>query len=118
MAKNHKLLKRGLNKVVPILFNVVNNIVQHCYTRFQAGFRLNNLFSVVENIEQCGQHNIGQSCLNCFQQPSTIRNFYTCRHCIDQLQNLVTAPSCDMETRLIMQKHDFSCLLFYSFFEY
>ena len=32
-AKNYELLKTGLNNVVlPILFNVVNNIVQHCYT--------------------------------------------------------------------------------------
>ena len=29
------------------LFNVVNNIVKHCYTQLQAGFRLNNLFSIV-----------------------------------------------------------------------
>ena len=30
-VKNHELLKTGLNNVVlPILFNVVNNIVQHC----------------------------------------------------------------------------------------
>ena len=47
--------------------------VQHCYTRLRAGFRLNNFFSIVDNIEQCGQHNIVQSC---FQQPSTTRNFY------------------------------------------
>ena len=59
------------NVVLPILFNVVNNIVQHCYTRLRAGFGLNNLFSIVDNIEQCGQH-IVQSC---FQQPSTTRNF-------------------------------------------
>ena len=32
-AKNYKLLKTGLNNVLlPTLFNVVNNIVQHCYT--------------------------------------------------------------------------------------
>ena len=32
-AKNYELLKTGLNNVVlPTLFNVVNNIVQHCYT--------------------------------------------------------------------------------------
>ena len=73
---NHKLLKTGLNDVVLlVLFNVVNNIVQHCYTRLQAEFRLNNLFSIVDNIEQCGQHNTVQSC---FQQPSTTRNFYEC----------------------------------------
>ena len=76
-AKNYELLKTGLNNVVlPILFNVVNNIVQHCYTWLQAGFKLNNLFSIVDNIEQCGQHNIVQSC---FQQPSTTLNFYACR---------------------------------------
>ena len=73
-AKNYELSKTGLNNVLlPTLFNVVNNIVQHCYTRLQAGFRLKNLFSIVDNIEQCGQHNIVESC---FQQPSTTRNFY------------------------------------------
>ena len=63
------------NVVLPTLFNVVNNVVQHCYTRLQARFRLNNFLSIVDNIEQCGQHNIVQSC---FQQPSTTRNFYAC----------------------------------------
>ena len=59
-------MKTELNNVVlPILFDVVKNIVQYCYTRLQAGFRLNNLFSIVDNIEQCGQRNIVQSC---FQQ--------------------------------------------------
>ena len=54
-----RLLKTGLNNVVlPTLFNVVNNIVQHRYTRLQAGFRLINLFNIVDNIEQCEQHNI------------------------------------------------------------
>ena len=51
-----------------ILFSIVTS-------RLSAGFRLNNLFSIVDNIEQCGQHNIVQSC---FQQPSTTRNFYAC----------------------------------------
>ena len=33
MVKNQKLLKTGCNNVVgTTLFNVVNNIVQHCYT--------------------------------------------------------------------------------------
>ena len=42
-AKNYELLKTGLNNVLlPTLFNVVNNIVQHCYTRLEARFRLNN----------------------------------------------------------------------------
>ena len=32
-AKNQKLLKTGCNNVVgATLFNVVNNIVRHCYT--------------------------------------------------------------------------------------
>ena len=35
-GENYELLKTGLNNVVavvlPILFSVVNNIVQHCYT--------------------------------------------------------------------------------------
>ena len=45
-----RLLKTGLNNVVlPTLFNDVNNIVQHCYTRLRARFRLNNLFNFVDN---------------------------------------------------------------------
>ena len=49
-GKKYKLLKTGLNNAVqPILFNVVNNIAQHCHTRLQVGFRLNNLFSIVDN---------------------------------------------------------------------
>ena len=43
------------------------------HTQQKTHFRLNNLFSIVDNIEQCGQHNIVQSC---FQKPSTTRNFY------------------------------------------
>ena len=38
----------------------------------RASFRLNNLFNIVDNIKECGQHNIVQSC---FQQPSTTRDF-------------------------------------------
>ena len=46
----NRLLKTGLNNVVlPTLFNDVNNIVQHCYTRLRARFRLNNLFNIVDN---------------------------------------------------------------------
>ena len=74
-GKKLRVVKNRIEQCCAILFNVVNNIVQHCYTWLQAGFRLNNLFSIVDNIEQCGQHNIVQSC---FQQPSTTHNFYAC----------------------------------------
>ena len=46
----NRLLKTGFNNVVlPTLFHDVNNIVQHCYTRSRARFRLNNLFKIVDN---------------------------------------------------------------------
>ena len=46
----NRLLKTGLNTVVlPTLFNVVNNMVQHCYTWLRARFSVNNFFNIVDN---------------------------------------------------------------------
>ena len=55
--------------------HIVQCCKQYCsnYTRLWAGFRPNNLFRIVDNIEQCGQHNIVQSG---FQQPLTTHNFH------------------------------------------
>ena len=64
--------------MLSILFNVVNSIIKHCYTQLQAGFRLNNLFSVVDNIEQCRQHNIVQACP---QQRSTTQFLRVYKQC-------------------------------------
>ena len=51
------LLRTGLSSVVlPILFNVVNTIVTPASTM---------LFNVVDNYEQCRQHDIAQSFFNC-----------------------------------------------------
>ena len=72
MAKNHKLLKSGLNVVLPTLFNVVNNIEQVVEPESNPQSGVTMLNNIVDNIEQCGQHNIVQSC---FQQPSTTRDF-------------------------------------------
>ena len=53
------LILEKANVVLSILFNVVNNIVKHCYAWLRANsgstIMLNN---IVDNIEQCGQHNI------------------------------------------------------------
>ena len=57
------------------------HIVQHCYTRLRAGFRLNNLFSIVDNIEQCG---VAQHCSILF---STTRNILAL---VNSLSSLVT----------------------------
>jgi PHP family Zn ribbon phosphoesterase len=64
-AKNDKvpvvaiLMKTGLNNVVwPTLFTVSDNIEQYCYTRF----RINNIVQYCLKCEQCGPHNIVQSC--------------------------------------------------------
>ena len=68
-AKNYELLKVVENRIeqccaahIVQCCVVVNNIVQHCCIWLRAWFRLNNLCNIVDNIEQCGQHNIVQSC--------------------------------------------------------
>ena len=63
------LMKTALNNVVlPTLFNVVNNIVQHCWAWISPQSGATILNNIVDNIEQCGQHNIVQGC---FHQPWT-----------------------------------------------
>ncbi len=75
-----RLLKTGCNNVVlPTLFIVVDNIVQHCYTWLQADSGSTMLNNIVDNYEQCGQHNIVAFC---FQQPWTSDNFQACSVCI------------------------------------
>ena len=75
-AKNQKLLKTGCNNVVgATLFNVVNNIVRHCYTWLQANSGSTILFNIVDNQEQCCPNNIVASY---FQQPVTTHNFLPC----------------------------------------
>ena len=70
MEKNHDLLKvveKRLNNVVlPTLFNVVSNIQQVTKPESSPQSGVSMLNNIVENIKQCGQHNIVQSC---FQQP-------------------------------------------------
>ena len=69
-------LETGLNNfVLPTLFNVVNNIEQVVEPESSPQSGVTMLNNIVENIEQCGQHNIVQSC---FQQPSTTRDFLPC----------------------------------------
>ena len=63
------LMKTALNNVVlPTLFNVVNNIVQHCWAWISPQSGVTMLNNIVDNIEQCGQHNIVEGC---FYQPWT-----------------------------------------------
>ena len=63
------LLKTTLNNVLlPTLFNVVNNIVQHCWAWISLRSGVIMLNNIVDNIEQCEQQNIVQ---RCFQQPWT-----------------------------------------------
>ena len=67
--KNYELLKTGLNNVVlPILLIVVNNIEQVVEPESSPQSGVTMLNNIVDIIEQCGQHNIVQSC---FQQPVT-----------------------------------------------
>ena len=76
-------MKTAFNNVVlPTLFNVVkivvNNIVQHCYTWLRANSGSTMLNNIVDNIEQCGQHNIVQGC---FHQPWTSCAFFAVYAC-------------------------------------
>ena len=58
-------MKTALNNVLlPTLFNVVNNIVQHFYTQLQANSGSTMLNNIVDNIEQCWQQNIVQACFH------------------------------------------------------
>ena len=60
---------------MPTLFNVVNNIEQVVEPESSPQSGVTMLNNIVDNIEQCGQHNIVQSC---FQQPSTTGDFLPC----------------------------------------
>ena len=51
------------------------NYISHLYSNFWA-VTVTMLNNILDNIKQCGQHNIVQSC---FQQPSTTRDFLPCR---------------------------------------
>ncbi len=71
-----RLLKTGCNNVVlPTLFIVVNNIVQHCWAWISPRSGVTMLNNIVDNYEQYRQHNIVASC---FQQPWTSDNFLPC----------------------------------------
>ena len=72
----HLLLKTGLNNVVlPILLIAVNNIEQVVEPECSPQSGVTMLNNIVNNIEQCGQHNIVQSC---FQQAVATHNFWQC----------------------------------------
>ena len=59
------LMKTSLSNVLlPTLFKVVNNIVQHCYICLQASSGSTILNNIVDDIEQCGQQYIVQACLH------------------------------------------------------
>ena len=90
-----RLLKTGCNNVVlPILFIVVNNIVQHCWAWISPHSGVTMLNNIVDNYEQYGQHNIVASC---FQQPWTSHNFLPCKveNVNTHLANVVLAFSRD-----------------------
>ena len=85
--KNYELLKTGLNNVLlPILLTVVNNIEQVVEPESSPQSNVTMLNNIVDNIEQCGQHNIVQSC---FQQPITTHNFWLSISCLfSKIDNL------------------------------
>ena len=60
--------------MLPILLIVVNNIEQVVEPECSPQSGVTMLNNILDNIEQCGQHNIVQSC---FQQPVT-PNFWPC----------------------------------------
>ena len=66
-AKNYELLKLVENRIEqyvvhPTLFDVVNNIEQVVEPESSPQSGVTILNNIVDNIEQCGQHNIVQSC--------------------------------------------------------
>ena len=63
--------------MLPVLLIVVNNIEQvvEPESSLQSGVTMLN--NIDDNIEQCGQHNIVQSC---FQQPVATHNFWPCNN--------------------------------------
>ena len=55
-AKNQKPLKTGCNNAYVVgatLFNVANNIVQHCYIWLRANSGSTILFNIIDDQEQC-----------------------------------------------------------------
>ena len=85
-------MKTALNKVVLFtLFNVVNNIVQHCwawsYNTLQLQSGVTMLNNIVDNIEQCGQHNFVQGC---FHQPWTGCAFLRVRVAVSHRRRCMT----------------------------
>ena len=61
---------------------------------------LNNFFNIVDNIAQCGQHNIVQSC---FQQPSTTRDFLPCT-CYQITEYLHLFKNCVQKSYLLAMR--------------
>ena len=58
-VKKCEMLKTGLNNVVlPIFFIVVNKIEQVVEPKSSPQSGVTMLNNIVDNIEQCGQHNI------------------------------------------------------------
>ena len=88
-----RLLKTGCNNVVlPILFIVVNNIVQHCWAWINPQSGSTMLNNIVDNYKQYGQHNIVASC---FQQPWTSHDFLPCIYIYMELTvSVVHSSSC------------------------
>ena len=65
------------------LFNVVNNIEQNVESESARKSGVTMLNNIVDNIEQCGQHNIVQGC---FQQPLTARDFLLCKQMLTYIK--------------------------------
>ena len=72
--------------MLPILLIIVNNIEQVVEPESSPQSGVTLLNNIVDIIEQCGQHNIVQSC---FQQPVTTYNFWLC---IPEMQTKHNSP--------------------------
>ena len=98
-----RLLKTGCNNVVlPTLFIVVNNIVQHCWAWISPQSGVTMLNNIVDNYEQCGQHNIVASC---FQQPWTSYNFLPCSDGVVHSSAIRQCSSEDCFSENLQQNH-------------
>ena len=84
------LMKTGLNNVLlPRLFDIANNTVQHCWAWTSLQSSLTTLNNIVNNLEQCWQQNIVQSC---FHQARTGCSFF--------------AVYCEQTWTIVITKHD------------
>ena len=100
-TKNYNLFNVGKNRicnnaVLPTLFMVVNNIVQHCWAWISPQSGVTMLSNIVDSYYQCEQHNI---VVSCFYQPvydSTFNLFCFDLYCTNMQYEIPEAQECQV----------------------